>query len=485
MRRLRRSGLRWKLLLALMATSAVTLAGAVGALLPPLEHRIAEDRLGSMRDLAGTAALGLRRLPAKDLRAGSVRLARIVGDLQRRTEGGVALFDAAGRALLDTDPVRAAEPDADLDRVPAAGLVHGDAMREAVLGGDAIVVTDVRTHAGELTLVLRKPLDDSRAAVAVMRRALPLAATVGLGIALLLGVALSFGLLRRLARLRDGARRLGEGGIGEPLPLDATRDEVGDLPRALDAMRARLRDEERSRQAFLGTASHELRTPLALLQATVELLDEALAAPVPDIDGARRRAAAAGRQTRRLARLSSDLLDLSRLDERVAPRREPIDLAELVAALHAEFQPRAREAGVQLILAGDGAWASADEPSVARILGILLDNALRYGPVGGTVTTTVTPAGPNAVIRVADGGPGLAPGEHARVFGRFERGAAGERTPGFGLGLAIGRELARRMGGELEAVPAPQGACFALTLPAAPGRPAAGAPERAAAAASG
>jgi signal transduction histidine kinase len=58
------------------------------------------------------------------------------------------------------------------------------------------------------------------------------------------------------------------------------------------------------------------------------------------------------------------------------------------------------------------------------------------------------------VLRVADRGAGLAPGERARVFGRFERGAAGERTSGFGLGLAIGRELARRMGGELEAVPA-------------------------------
>jgi len=71
--------------------------------------------------------------------------------------------------------------------------------------------------------------------------------------------------------------------------------------RALESMRGRLQAEERSRQAFLGTASHELRTPLALLQATVELMDEALAAPVPDIDNARRGAATAGRQTRRLA----------------------------------------------------------------------------------------------------------------------------------------------------------------------------------------
>jgi signal transduction histidine kinase len=425
---------------------------------PPLEHRIDSERLDDMRHIAGTAGLDLRRLSSRDLRAGSPRLARIVGRLQVRTGARVALYGPTDRLLADTDPARAEQPtEGSLDRTPAGGSVVHD--------GEAVVVSDVTTRSGAVTLVLRKRLDDSRAAVAVMRRALPLAATAGLSIALLLGVALSFGLLRRLERLRQGARRLGEGGIAEPLSVDGSRDEVGDLGRALEAMRSRLRAEERSRQAFLGTASHELRTPLALLQATVELMDEALAAPEPDIDSARRGAATAGRQTRRLARLATDLLDLSRLDGDVALRREPLDLREVAAALHAEFDARAREAGVVLELDGDGAFARADEPAVARILGILLENALRYGAAGGLVTTTVAADGDHASVRVADRGAGLAPGEHARVFGRFERGAAGERTPGFGLGLAIGRELARRMGGDLRAVPAGRGACLELTLP--------------------
>ena len=457
MGRLARSGLRWKLVLALLLTSAATLVAAIGALVPPLEHRIASDRLDSMRHLAGTASLDLHRLPGSDLRQGSKRLGRILDALQARAGAQVALFSASGALLDDTDSART-DPAAEtsIDRVPSAGSVRA---------GEAVVVRNVPTHSGLVTLVLRKPLDDSRAAVAVMRRALPLAATAGLSIALLLGVVLSFGLLRRLERLRQGARRLGEGGISEPLPVDAGRDEVGDLARALETMRSRLRAEERSRQAFLGTASHELRTPLALLQATVELMDEALARPAPDVDSARRGAATAGRQTRRLARLATDLLDLSRLDGDVALRREPLDLGEVAGALHAEFDARAREAGVVLAFEGDGARAVADETAVARILGILLDNALRYGASGGRVTTTVRANGASAVVRVADLGAGLAPGEHARVFGRFERGAAGERTPGFGLGLAIGRELAQRMGGDLRAVPAHDGACLELTLP--------------------
>jgi len=465
MHRLGRSALRWKLVLALVATSATTLAAAVGALLPPLEHRIAADRLDAMRRLAGTAALSLRRLPARDLRPGSTRVRRMVSTLQRRTGGRVAVVAPGGEALEDTDPGRSDPPDTDLEPVPAAGSVRGSPIQAAVRGREAIVVTNVRTRVGPVRLALTKPLNDSHAAVAVMRGALPLAAAAGLLIALALGTALSFRLLRRLERLRQAARRLGEGRIAEPLPSDATHDEVGDLARALETMRSRLEAEEHSRQAFIGTASHELRTPLALLQATVELMDEALAAPDPDIEGARRRAATAGRQTRRLAGLAGDLLDMSRLDGSVELRREPVDLREIAEALNAEFQSRARAAGVVLELAGRGGTALADESAVARILGVLLDNALRYGAEGGVVTTTVDANGADAVIRVADRGPGLAAGERSRIFARFERGAAGEGTPGFGLGLAIGRELARRMGGDLDAVPAERGASFALILP--------------------
>jgi signal transduction histidine kinase len=469
-----RAGLRWKMVLALVVTSAATLAAAGAALAPPLEHRIASDRLAAMRALAGTAALSLRRLPAADLRPGSPRTARIVRALQRRTGARVALFDARGRAQLDTDPGRRDPASGILESLEDRGLARHRRLSETVRGDEAIVVTPVRTHAGPRTLVLRKPLGDSRAAAAVIRRALPLAGAAGLAIACILGLLLSFGLLRRLERLRQGARRLGDGGIAEPLPLDTARDEVGDLSRALETMRSRLEEEDRSRQAFLGTASHELRTPLALLQATVEMLDEALAAPQPDVESARRRAATAGRQTRRLAQLATDLLDLTRLDAHGELRTEATDVTEIARAMQAEFQAPARDAGVELRMEGASVLARADGMAVARILGVLLDNAIRYG-AGGSVTTSVSRDGRQAVVHVRDTGPGLAVGEHARIFGRFERGMAGRQTRGFGLGLAIGRELARRMGGDLVAVPSERGACFALTLPLATGEPSRGA----------
>jgi signal transduction histidine kinase len=292
---------------------------------------------------------------------------------------------------------------------------------------------------------------------------------IGLAAAVLLGALMTVPLLRRVERLHRGARRLGDGAITTPLPIDSTRDEVGDLSRALETMRARLEAEETARQAFLSTASHELRTPVASLQGLLELLEEELAGPGADVQGARRRATAALRQSRRLAQLTTDLLDLSRLDGDVTLQREPVDLGELTTSVLSEFAATAGAAGVELALErGHGTgWALADAPAVARIMRVLLDNALRYGADGGAVGVVLGGDDEVAAVRVVDRGTGLAEGEEERVFGRFARGQGGERAHGFGLGLPIGRGLARRMGGELAAERrgAP-GATFVLTLPA-------------------
>jgi signal transduction histidine kinase len=468
--------LRWKLVLALLVTSAASVTGTVVALVPPLEHRITDDRIHALRQLARTSRFALAGLPAEDLKPGSRRLRVIAHDLARRTGGRVAVFDGRGRTLIDTDPGRRDPTSGELERLEDAGLARAGDVRERVAGKEAIVVTGVRTREGRLTLVLRKPLNDSRAAGSVVRRALPLAAIIGFAAAVLLGALMSLPLLRRVERLHRGARRLGDGAITTPLPVDHTRDEVGDLARALEAMRARLEAEESARQAFLSTASHELRTPVASLQGLLELLEEELAGPEADVEGARRRAAAALRQSRRLAQLTTDLLDLSRLDGDVTLQREPVDLAELTTSVLSEFAATAGAAGVELGLErGHGSgWALADAPAVARIVRVLLDNALRYGGDGGAVGVVLGGDDQVATVRVVDRGPGLAEGEEERVFGRFARGQGGERAHGFGLGLPIGRGLARRMGGELAAErDTGPGAAFVLTLPACaepPGR---------------
>jgi signal transduction histidine kinase len=466
--RLPRPGLRARFVLALVATGVVTLVAAVATLVPPLEHRLANDRLRDMRELARTADLGLARLPRSELQPRAERQQRLVRELARRMGGRVALFDAHGVELADTDPERREPRSATPERLVDAGFARSGDVRDQVVRGEAVVVAPVRTRAGRRTLVLRKSLDDSRAAAAVVRSALPVVGGVALLLALGLGVALGFGLLRRLERLRRGARRLADEGIELPLVLDAGRDEVGEVARALETMRARLHAEELGRQAFLSTASHELRTPLASLRGTVELLEEELAEESPDLTDARARAAAARRQTDRMTALAEDLLDLGRLDAEATLAAEPVELGELVGTMAGEVVSAAHAHSVELVVeAPEPVWSSGDPRAIARVVRALLDNAVRHGaPAGSTVTVAVDATGDRGRIRVIDEGRGVAEDDRERIFGRFERGPTS--GSGFGLGLALARGLARHMSGDVRAVGAGPGACFELTLPACP-----------------
>jgi signal transduction histidine kinase len=237
-------------------------------------------------------------------------------------------------------------------------------------------------------------------------------------------------------------------------------------------MQHQLRQQEEARRAFVATASHELRTPLTSLDGMLELLDDDLRAGDPDIEEARALLERARVQSRRLARLAADLLDLSRLDAEVKLRSEPVELSELCRAVLAEFELGTAERAISstLELADEQVWALADPGSVARIVRILLDNAVRVSPRGSRVTIELH-NGSSAELSVADEGPGIAPEDRHVIFERFQRGRDTGGKAGFGLGLAIGRELAERMGGELvldESYAA--GARFLLRLPVAPRR---------------
>jgi signal transduction histidine kinase len=466
--RLRRPGLRTRLVLALIATSVVTLAATTAMLVPPLEHRLVDDRVSDMRALARTARLGLERLPAGDLRPGAERQRDIVHALAVRAGGRVALYNARHIELADSDPEGRDPASRGAERLIDDGFARSGDVLQQVRNGEAVVVVGMETEAGRRILVLRKSLDDPHAAAAVVRKALPVAAGTGIALALGLGVTFGFWLMRRLERLRREARRLAEEGIDRPIALASEHDEVGEVAHALENMRARLHAEERGRQAFLSTASHELRTPLASLQGAVELLEEELSHEEPDLDGARRRAAAARRQTARLSGLASDLLDLGRLDGEAPVEPEPVELCELAGTIAAEVEAEARAADTTLrVHAPDAVWALAEPRATARVVRVLLDNALRHGArPGGAITVAVRSDGDVATVSVADDGAGLPEADRERVFGRFER-AAGA-GPGFGLGLPIARGLARRMGGDVTAQPAEVGAHFVATLPACP-----------------
>jgi signal transduction histidine kinase len=208
---------------------------------------------------------------------------------------------------------------------------------------------------------------------------------------------------------------------------------------------------------------------VASLDGLLELLDEDLQSGQPDLSDARSLLERARGQSRRLGRLAADLLDLSRIDAQTELRSEPVELGELSRAVLAEFDLGLSRRGIVSTLDdhSGSVWALGDPGSVARILRILLDNAVRLSPDEGEITVELR-NGDQAALSVCDQGPGVPPEEREMIFERFMRGREATGKPGFGLGLAIGRELARRMGGDLvlEEQEGP-GARFTLRLPAA------------------
>jgi signal transduction histidine kinase len=318
-------------------------------------------------------------------------------------------------------------------------------------------------------LAVRKPLNEVSSAVSAVRTALFTAALVAAALPLLLAIPFAVTVVRRLRRLRQAALRVAEEGPSVEIPVDRARDEVGDLARTFALMQQQLRRQEEARRAFVATASHELRTPVASLDGLLELLDEDLRSDRLDLDDARSLLSRARGQSRRLGRLAADLLDLSRIDAQTALRSEPVELGELSRAVLAEFELSVarREILATLDDEAGSVWALGDPGSVARIMRILLDNAIRLSPQGGEIRVELR-NGDQAMLSVSDRGPGVPVEERELIFERFMRGREAGGRAGFGLGLAIGRELARRMGGDLslEDQDGP-GARFTLRLPVA------------------
>ena len=469
-------GLRGRLLVAFVLTSAVTLAVVSGILLGPLREQLREQSTDNLE----VAVLGARA-QIQGTWGNEFELGNEVRGLRQRTDARVLV---ANSSLTRPDPLNPDEVvngflvDTEIGEPPLdARLVALRAQRLArevvqISGDDVSIGVPLFNSDNEIVgaLVAHRRLTEVTTAVDQVRNALIVAAGLGMLVAVALGVALSSTLLRRLARLRAAALRITAEGPDAPSPRDDGRDEVGDLARTLARMQEALRRQEAARRSFVSTASHELRTPLTMLQGTMELLEEDLRDGRVDIEDAQLQVTNARRELRRLSTLAGELLDLSRLDAAVQLRTEPVELGELARAVAAEFDLHARELNVELrvLPPQEGCWGRGDPDAVARVVRILLDNALRYGPHGQVITVTTTCRDGRAGVSVTDHGPGIPPEEREHVFERFHRGRAAGPESGFGLGLAIGRELAERMGGRLElADREPPGACFVLTLAAA------------------
>jgi signal transduction histidine kinase len=232
-----------------------------------------------------------------------------------------------------------------------------------------------------------------------------------------------------------------------------------------DRQAARLKDE------LVSTVSHELRTPLAAISGTLELLGSDAAGELPA--KAQPLLAIAAKNVERLKLLVDDLLDLDKLESGAAGFHfARCDLAQLLRDAAAENQPFAERFNVtfDLHLPQEQLVIEGDRLRLCQVMTNLFSNAVKFSPAGGTVRLSLRQSGAQAIITVADEGPGVPPAFRDRLFTRFAQ-AEGARPAGHastGLGLAISKVIAEAHGGTIALDDrAGLGASFVVQLPIA------------------
>ena len=257
--------------------------------------------------------------------------------------------------------------------------------------------------------------------------------------------------------------------VNGTLKLDAAKNPQGALLVLHDT--TRLRQLENTRREFVANVSHELRTPLSLVKGSVETLksgakdDPRACARFLDI---------IERHTDRLIFLIEDLLTLSQLEAGQAVINfHTVPLRTVVAEVLSDLEPKSETRKVSLVNAvPDSLFARADYDRLQQVLSNLIDNAIKYGRMGGKVTVSATLQASSGwvAVTVADDGPGIPAEAAARVFERFYRAdtARSREQGGTGLGLSIVKHIIQAHGGTVSLDSSPgNGARFTFTLPAA------------------
>lgn len=429
--------------------------------------------------LVGALLIGLLKLAAKesafaDLRVKADAIAREPRFLERDPLPAIRVF----RRALGLSGVAFYRLSADGDLVLAAGseVVPPDELDAAALGAGRIQEGSLDPN----VVFLARPLGTRGRGVAVLSRTAAgvpdvfgqiagrlivagLAATI---LAAFLGYWLARRISRPLKDLAAATSNIARGNLEQRVPV-RSNDEIGTLAESFNRMAGELATSDRQQREFFLSISHELRTPLTAIQGYAEGIED------ETVVGAKQKEAAGVivEQTRRLARLVSDLLDLARIEaHRFEVHLEDTDVSDVLETIRQAFDPSSREAGVDLSVTSSAGDVVADRDRLSQVISNLVENALRYTPAGNGIRVSSAEEDGVVAIRIVDGGVGFEPGDLGRAFERqflWEKYRA-VRDVGTGLGLAITQELVHAMGGSVEARSAPGGGAeFVVRLPLA------------------
>jgi len=267
------------------------------------------------------------------------------------------------------------------------------------------------------------------------------------------------------------ARQIGESDLSKRLPIRNPKDEIGRLTTTINDLLARLeaafdrREEALLRQRrFAADASHELRTPLTSIAGYARMLKEW---GLEDQKTAREGMEAILEESERMRDLVEGLLVLARGDTDAPLEFTPGDLnAVAIEAVKAAQAAGGGKVAVEYVSPRVPIEASFDQARIRQVADILLDNAIKYTPEGGTIMVGAGQENGWARLEVSDTGIGISADEVPLVFERFYRADPARAEDGVGLGLSIARQIARAHGGEIEVKSEPgEGSTFILRIP--------------------
>jgi signal transduction histidine kinase len=263
------------------------------------------------------------------------------------------------------------------------------------------------------------------------------------------------------------ARRLSVESLDTRTGVRDARGEVAELAAGFDAMLDRLQAAFEAQRRFVANASHELRTPLSVLRTEV---DVTLSDPAADVEELRRMGAVVRDATRRADDLVAGLLLLARVESGAElGDRAPLDLGDMVVPALAAVRADATARGLRVLLRTTAAPTHGDPVLLERVVGNLVENAVRHNVAGGWLEVCTAALEGGVELRVASSGPEVPPDRVDELFEPFRRGPVARTgaARGAGLGLSIVRAVVLAHGGAVEARPVVGGGLsVTVTLPA-------------------
>ena len=407
----------------------------------------------------------------KTLLKGQTTLAQVWTNLQQLSEDSniyILLVDNTGNLLRQASPDNSNQP---LD-VPS-GLPHGmskeahgifttSAGQKFVYSayplGKALDTLFPRLQ----TLILCQPMSDLTFALAGELTPFIWAGIIALLISLVLAFFLARSMYRPIQRLSKAAGNIAQGQYDETVQVEGP-DEVQKLAASFNEMAGKVKESHQQLRHFVADVSHQLKSPLTSIQGFAQAIQDGTAG---DEETRLKAASIIEVESRRMIRQVNELLEFSRMQAgQVKMAKEPVDIKEILLRCQEIYALRLEEKKITLKNKIDSsAIISGDADRLENVFSNLLDNAIKNTPSQGEIEVKLHHSGNSAVVTVEDNGPGIPPEQIPHVFERFQQ-SSGLRS-GFGLGLAIAREIILAHGGKIEVSSNPgEGAKFTVILP--------------------